>query len=120
MHCGAALRIRAVHYYYFSCTCYVKVVEDNTSAISIAKSEESRSLKHVVNLCYHYIRFEVAQKNIIIKWIKSEDQLADFFTKVLGHAKFLSFRSKILFPLNKSLLFVLADNTDDVWMQTNE
>lgn len=51
--------------------------EDNTAAISVAKSEDSQSLKHVVNLCYHYIRFEVAQRSLIIKWIKFEDQLAD-------------------------------------------
>lgn len=74
--------------------------EDNTAAISVAKSEDSQSLKHIVNLCYHYIRYEVAQKNLIIKWIRSEDQLGDLFTKALGNEKFLKFRSKILFPMN--------------------
>ena len=74
--------------------------EDNTSAIKVAKSEDSQSLKHVVNLCYHYIRYEVAHKNLIIKWIRSEDQLADVFTKALGYERFLKFRNMMISTLN--------------------
>lgn len=40
--------------------------EDNRSAISVAKSEDSQSLKHIVNLCYHYIQYEVALGNLKI------------------------------------------------------
>lgn len=61
--------------------------EDNTAAIKVAKSDDSQSLKHVVNLCYHYIRFEVAHKNLIIRW-------------ALGNEKFLGFRSQIFSSLN--------------------
>ncbi len=41
--------------------------EDSAPAISAAKSEDSQSLKHIVKLCYHYVRLEVAQKKLIIK-----------------------------------------------------
>ncbi len=74
--------------------------KDNIVAIKVAKTEESQSLKHVVNLCYHYIRHEVAHKNLIIKWIRSENQLGDLFTKALGNEKFLKFRTQILSSLN--------------------
>jgi hypothetical protein len=70
--------------------------EDNTAAINIAKSEDSQSLKHIVNLCYHYIRLEVAKKNLKIEWINTEEQLADMFTKPLGVTKFEMFRDKFL------------------------
>lgn len=44
--------------------------EENMAAINVAKSEDSQSLKHV-NFCYHYIRYEVANKNLIVKCIRS-------------------------------------------------
>lgn len=76
----------------------IRLIKIDTIPIMYEDSQVSQSLKHVVNLCYHYIRFEVAQRNLIIEWIKSEDQLADMFTKALGHEKFSTFRSKIRFP----------------------
>ncbi len=54
------------------CKCLIKLnkipimYEDNTAAINIAKSEESQSLKHIVNLCYHYIHLEVAKRDVKI------------------------------------------------------
>lgn len=45
--------------------------KDNKSAIFLAKSNEFLSLKHVVKLCYHYIKFEAKQGNVEIRWIKS-------------------------------------------------
>ncbi|MBP1527254.1 MAG: hypothetical protein H9Q66_04970, partial [Spiroplasma ixodetis] len=72
------------------------VYEDNTAAIKIAKSDESQTLKHIVKLCYHFIRMEVANKNIIIKWINSDNQIADAFTKVLGPKAFDRYRNMML------------------------
>ena len=70
--------------------------EDNSAAVVIVKSEDSQSLKHIVNLCYHYIRLEVSRGNIRVLWIPTDQQLADFFTKALGHEKFTHFRNLIL------------------------
>ena len=65
--------------------------EDNTAAIRMAQSEESQSLKHIVKLCYHYVRLEVAKRNLIIRWISTDEQLADGLTKALGGLKFEKF-----------------------------
>ena len=69
---------------------------DNKAAIEVAMSEESKTFKHMVRLCYHYIRYEVSKINIVLKWISTNDQIADIFTKVLGKEKFEIFRSKLI------------------------
>jgi hypothetical protein len=74
--------------------------EDNRAAIKKAKSEEAQAFKHIVKLCYHYIRLEVAKKNIILKWVNTNEQLADGFTKALGKQKFENFFKTLLCPVN--------------------
>lgn len=74
--------------------------EDRTATIKIAKSDDSQTLKHIVKLCYHFIRFEVAKKNVIIKWVSTIDQIADGFTKALGHAKFEVFKNQLTSDIN--------------------
>ncbi len=41
------------------------IYEDNKVAVRIAKSKDSQFLKYVVNLCCHYITYEVADENIV-------------------------------------------------------
>lgn len=68
------------------------VYEDNKAAIELAKIDETRTLKHIVNLCYHYVRKEVQEYRIQIQWISSQEQIGDFFTKPLPKDKFNHFR----------------------------
>ncbi len=42
------------------------IYEDNITSICWSSSEESVNLKHVVNLCYHFIRLEAANGNVNI------------------------------------------------------
>jgi histone deacetylase 1/2 len=49
--------------------------------------------KHV-EVDYHFIRDRVAKKEIQIRFIPSQDQLADVFTKLLFDASFTAFRYK--------------------------
>lgn len=74
--------------------------EDNKAAINIAKSEDSQTLKHIVKLCFHYIRFEISKRNIIIKWVSTKNQLADALTKPLGSLKFNEFKNLVLKEIN--------------------
>lgn len=67
------------------------IYEDNSSAIKMAKTEDSQSLKHIVKLCFHYVRFEVIKRNIELRWISTVDQLADALTKALPKDKFIKF-----------------------------
>lgn len=70
--------------------------EDNQAAIRMAKSDDPQSLKHIVKLCYHYVRLEVSKRNMIIKYVGTKQQLADALTKALGNSKFLEFRNQVL------------------------
>lgn len=70
--------------------------EDNTAAIKIAKSDDSQSVKHIVNLCFHYVKLEVENKKLIIKWILTQNQIADMLTKALDRHKLEKFRNELL------------------------
>ena len=65
---------------------------DNKAAVKVAMSEDSTTFKHVVKLCYHYIRFEVCKRNVVLRWISGKVQIGDIFTKALGREKFEFFR----------------------------
>ena len=44
---------------------------------------------------YHFVREKVLQEEIEMKQVKTEDQIADLFTKSLNTGKFESFRSQL-------------------------
>ena len=69
---------------------------DNKSAIAIAKQDGSPKLKHLTNLRFHFVKKAVEEKDVELKWVKGEDQLADFLTKVLTTKQFLKLRDQYL------------------------
>ena len=56
---------------------------DNTSAISCAKVNGGNKLRHMVERREHYIKECVNRGYVVVKWVKSNEQLADIFTKPL-------------------------------------
>ncbi len=70
--------------------------EGNKAAIELAKTEESKTLKHIVNLCYHHVRKEVQEGRMELVWISTDDQIGDLFTKPLARSKFYEFRDKLV------------------------
>jgi hypothetical protein len=70
--------------------------EDNRAAINLAKTSESKSLKHLVNVLYHYVREKAHNGEIQIEWINTKDQIGDLFTKALAGPKFEEFRRIIM------------------------
>lgn len=73
--------------------------EDSKPARDLALTEESKTLKHIVKLCYHYVRELARDKEIKIEWISTEEQIADFFTKPLEAGKFYDFRNELIVDL---------------------
>lgn len=59
-----------------------EVLEDNRSTVCLAKSKETGRLRHV-DVSYHYTKWLVEEKRVEIKWVESENQVADFLTKPL-------------------------------------
>ena len=70
---------------------------DCAPAISVAMTNDSRTLKHIVKLCMHYVHENFKNNKLEITWVPTEDQLADIFTKALPLEKFTRFREKLVF-----------------------
>ena len=72
-----------------------KLLVDNQSAITLSKNPVHHSWTKHIDTRYHFVRQCVEDKKIEIDFVRSEDQLADIFTKALGKAKFLEMRDRI-------------------------
>lgn len=70
----------------------VKIFEDNSGAVAIAKfGNFTKNSKHI-EVHYHYIHESVKDKLIEIVKVETENNFADILTKALGKVKFLEFR----------------------------
>lgn len=58
----------------------VTIFEDNQGCIGMAKNCESKRSKHI-DVKHHFIRDHVSNGSVKIEYVKTEDQLADIFTK---------------------------------------
>lgn len=57
---------------------------DNKAAGVGVKTNGENKLRHIVEVKAHHIKECVKRKLIIVKWIRSKDQIADIFTKPLS------------------------------------
>jgi hypothetical protein len=75
---------------------HCKVFEDNAGAIEIAKVPKMRPRTKHLNIKYHHFREEVRKGTISIYHTKTEDQVADIFTKPLPEQSFTKFRENMM------------------------
>lgn len=68
---------------------------DNKSAISIAKNPVNHERTKHIAIKYHFIRDAVEQGEIQLEYCKTQEQLADIFTKALPKEKFCYLRERI-------------------------
>ena len=68
---------------------------DNQSAIRLAENLVFHARTKHVEVHYHFIREKVLQEEIEMKQIKTNDQVADLFTKSLSSGKFEMFRCQL-------------------------
>ena len=64
------------------------ILEDNQSAISIAKNPQFHGRTKHFNIKYHFIREQVSNGKICLRYCPTEDMLADLLTKGIGSEKF--------------------------------
>jgi Reverse transcriptase (RNA-dependent DNA polymerase) len=69
---------------------------DNVGCIFLAKNKTSGERTKHIDMKYHFIREQVENGLVEIKFVRSEDNVADIFTKNLGGEKF-NFHSQKLF-----------------------
>lgn len=68
---------------------------DNTGAIRLTKNPEFHQRSKHIDVKYHFIRDLYNKKKLEISYVKSEDQIADIFTKALPKDSFISLVSKL-------------------------
>ena len=61
---------------------------DNTSAINLSKNLLMHSKTKHIPIKYHFLREQVAEKNIIVEYINTKEQIVDIFTKPLPQEAF--------------------------------
>jgi hypothetical protein len=69
---------------------------DNVSALALASNPVFHARTKHIEVDYHFIREKVLNRDIILKFISTLDQVADVFTKGLPSPRFLYLRSKLL------------------------
>jgi hypothetical protein len=72
----------------------VPLLCDNESAIKLANNHVQHSHTKHINICHHFLRDHVAKGNIL-EGVRSEDQLADIFTKPLDKTRFCMLRNEL-------------------------
>ncbi|KAH9681167.1 hypothetical protein KPL71_026862 [Citrus sinensis] len=66
---------------------------DNKSTIALSKNPVFHDRSKHIDTRYHFIRECIARKEVQIKYVKSQDQAVDIFTKSLKQEDFVKFRS---------------------------
>ena len=68
---------------------------DNQSTIQLTKNPVFHARTKHIEIYHHYVREQTQKGNIMLKYCRTEDQVADIFTKALSTVKFVKFRSMI-------------------------
>ena len=65
---------------------------DNTSAINVSKNPVHHSRTKHIDIRHHFLRDHVEKGNIKLTHCRTEDQIADIFTKGLSRLPYLNLR----------------------------
>ncbi|XP_050150594.1 uncharacterized mitochondrial protein AtMg00810-like [Malus sylvestris] len=72
-----------------------EIYVDNKSAIALAKNPVFHDRSKHIDTRYHYIRECIAREDVQVEYMKSQDQVADIFTKPLRQEDFVRLRNTI-------------------------
>lgn len=73
------------------CKAPVNIFVDNQGAIALAKNPIHHQRSKHIDIKYHFIRGEIENKNIILNYIPTEENIADIFTKPISKFKLNKF-----------------------------
>jgi hypothetical protein len=68
---------------------------DNESAIKLANNPINHSRTKHIDIRHHFLRDHEAKGDIAIQHVRTENQLADIFTKPLDESRFCALRSEL-------------------------
>ena len=87
---------------------------DSQSAIQLAKNPEYHARTKHIDIQYHYVRENILSGFINLKYIPTDQQLADGLTKPLDYAKFIIYTKGIGLLPSKALGGVL-ESKDSIY-----
>ena len=70
----------------------IPILCDNTSAINISKNPVQHARTKHIEIMHHFLRDCVEKKFVSMDFIRTNDQIADIFTKAFNKEPFESFR----------------------------
>ena len=74
----------------------IRVFEDNTGAIDLAKNPLSSSYRKRNDVRYHFVLELVGTGDLSVKYFRTDDQHADILTKAIGTESFEKHRGFLL------------------------
>jgi len=69
-----------------------EIYMDNLSVIALAKNLVFHERSKHIDTRFHYLRDYITNKEVEVKYVKTQDQVADIFTKPLKHDVFAKMR----------------------------
>jgi len=69
---------------------------DNTASIQIANNKSMENRIKGIDIKYHFIKDEIAKRNVVLRAVSSKENAADIFTKPLDGKRFALLTQKIL------------------------
>ncbi|KAJ4719135.1 Retrovirus-related Pol polyprotein from transposon TNT 1-94 [Melia azedarach] len=72
-----------------------KIYVDNKSAMALAKNPVFHDRSKHIDTRYHYIRECITRNDVHMEYVKSQDQIADIFTKPLKQEDFIRLRKSL-------------------------
>jgi hypothetical protein len=73
----------------------VPLLCDNESVVKLANNPVQHSRTKHIDIRHHFLRDHVAKNNISLEGVRTEDQLADIFTKPLDETTFRRLRNEL-------------------------
>jgi hypothetical protein len=68
---------------------------NNSSVITLAKDPMLHDRSKHINTRFHYLRDYIINKVVEVKYVKTQDQVTDIFTKPLKHDVFAKIRDML-------------------------
>ena len=102
----------------------VPLLCDNESAVKLANNPVQHSRTKHIDIRHHFLKDHVAKNDISLEGVRTEDQLADIFTKPLDEATFLDYGMNSMYlilvislkiELVLSLAFIVIYNMLNLW-----